>query len=211
MTRMARDRAILDAAARLFYGRGFDGVGVDEIGVAAGITGPAIYRHFQNKDEILATLFDEAMDRLLQLAGPRREDPWEELRALILAQADFALRDRELLSVYSREERSLAEPSRRRLHRRERQHVERWVAVLGRCYPTRGKDELTSAAYATIGMLLSVTHWPREARATPNLEGLLERLVIDGLSALDARRHRPAAASGRSSSAGSRASARRRN
>lgn len=207
---MTRDRAILDAAARLFYARGFHGVGVDEIGVAAGVTGPAIYRHFRNKDEILATLFDQAMDRLLQLAGPRREDPWEELRALVRAQAEFALRDRELLSVYSREDRSLAEPSRRRLHRRQRQHVERWVDTLARCYPKRGKDELTSAAYAMIGLLLSLVHWPREARAMEDLEGLLEQLVEGGLSALDERREkRRGAVRAAGRSAASRASPRR--
>jgi AcrR family transcriptional regulator len=208
---MSRDRVILDAAVRLFYERGFDGVGVDELGVAAGVTGPAIYRHFRNKDEILATLFDEAMDRLLQLAGPPREDPWEELRALVRAQAGFALRDRELLSVYSREDRSLAETSRRRLHRRQRQYVERWVEVLRRCYPERADNELTSAAYATIGLLLSIAHWPREARTTARLESLLESLVVGGLSALEDRPHDadgqvPAV----STSAAGRASARRR-
>lgn len=208
---MTRDRSILDAAARLFYARGFHGVGVDEIGVAAGVTGPAIYRHFRNKDEILATLFDQAMDRLLELAGPRHEDPREELRALVRAQAEFALRDRELLSVYSREDRSLSEASRRRLHRRQRQHVERWVEALERCYPERGKEELTSAAYAMIGLLLSLVHWPREARATENLEGLLEQLVEGGLSALDERREGgPAPVRDAGGNARARASARRR-
>ena len=62
-----RDRAILDSAKRLFYERGYDGVGVDEIGAASGVTGPAIYRHFTGKEEILATLFDEAMVRLREL------------------------------------------------------------------------------------------------------------------------------------------------
>lgn len=183
---MSRDRAILDAASRLFFERGFHGVGVDEIGVAAGVTGPAIYRHFSGKDEILSTLFDEAMDRLLELAGPRQEDAWAELRTLVRAQTTFALRDRELLSVYSREDRHLPESSRRRLHRRQRQHVDRWVDVLKRCFPERSERELTSAAYAMIGLLLSVAHWPREARGTDELEGLLEELVLGGLTTLGA-------------------------
>ena len=58
---MDRDRKILDTAAAVFYEKGFHGVGVDELGTRAGLSGPALYRHFSGKDEILATLFNEAL------------------------------------------------------------------------------------------------------------------------------------------------------
>ncbi len=191
-------------------------MGVDEIGERAGVTGPAIYRHFSGKDELLATLFDEAMDRLLVRAGGEEREPLVELEHLIRAQTEFALHDRELLSVYAREDRSLAEPYRRRIHRRERQHVEHWVDVLERCYPNRTRDELTSAAYAAIGLLLSVAHWPRSALVTEDLPELLRELVMGGLAALDSRRNgRPAGGSSRAKPRASRtlagrATARRR-
>jgi AcrR family transcriptional regulator len=76
---MARDRDILRVAERLFYERGYGAVGVDLIGAEAGVTGPAIYSHFRGKADILAALFDEAMDRMLALARNRavrdREPP----------------------------------------------------------------------------------------------------------------------------------------
>lgn len=181
---MTRDRQILDAAARLFYERGYDAVGVDEIGERAGVTGPAIYRHFTGKEEILATLFDEAMDRLLVHSGGAHEDPRDQLEHLIRAHARFALEQRELLSVYAREDRSLAEPWRRRLHRRERQYADRWIEVLARCYPNADGDELRTAAYAAIGLLLSVAHWPRAVLRTARLDDLLARIVLNGLGAL---------------------------
>ena len=85
------------------------------------------------------------------------------------------------------------------------------IEVLRRCYPERAEDELTSAAYAMIGLLLSIAHWPREARTTARLESLLESLVVGGLSALEDRPHD---ANGQvpavSTSAAGRASARRR-
>ena len=62
---LTRDREILKAAARLFARRGFHAVGVDEIGEAAGVTGPAIYRHFGSKDEILGALFETASSDVL--------------------------------------------------------------------------------------------------------------------------------------------------
>ncbi|MGK2877453.1 MAG: TetR/AcrR family transcriptional regulator [Solirubrobacterales bacterium] len=178
---MDRDRAILDAASRLFVERGFDAVSVDEIGAAAGVTGPAIYRHFRGKDEILTTLFDEAMDRLLQLAGPPDDDPWVELKHLIRAQVRFVANHRELVAVYAREDRSLDGDTRKRLHRRQRSHVERWVEVLHRCFPDRSEPELAISAHAAIGLLLSVAHWPRDVSSAENLPELLEQLVLHGL------------------------------
>ncbi|MBJ7519821.1 MAG: TetR/AcrR family transcriptional regulator [Solirubrobacteraceae bacterium] len=183
-----RTRKILDAATRLFYERGFDAVGVDELGEAAGVSGPAIYRHFAGKDEILSTLFDEAMDRLLLLVPVPTDDPFHDLEALVRAQAEFSLTDSALVSIYAREDRSLASDARRRLARRQRQHVDRWVEVLSRCYPDRATSELVTAAFATIGLLLSAAYWPRDARKVDDLPGLL---VSIGLGALAGTRHRP--------------------
>jgi AcrR family transcriptional regulator len=49
---------IIAAATELFHERGFHATGIDDIGSAAGITGPGIYRHFASKDEILIAVFD---------------------------------------------------------------------------------------------------------------------------------------------------------
>lgn len=172
-----RDQQILDAAKRLFYERGFDAIGVDEIGEAAGATGPAIYRHFRGKDEILATLFDASMDRLLILTGTPLEDPWDDLRSLARGHAEFALSDRALLSIYAREDRSLTAEHRQRLHRRQRQYVERWTSALARCAPARAADQIEAMAYALIGMLLSAAHWPREVVGADGLVELMVELV----------------------------------
>jgi AcrR family transcriptional regulator len=59
-----RAKKILEAAVELFYERGFAAVGVDDIGERAGVAGPAIYRHFRGKDEILATLRGQTILRV---------------------------------------------------------------------------------------------------------------------------------------------------
>jgi AcrR family transcriptional regulator len=184
---MSRDKAILAAASQLFYARGYDAVSVDEIGAAAGVTGPAIYRHFDGKEEILTTLFDSAMDRLLQLAGRPEDDPRAELDALIEAQIAFALDDRELLSIYAREDRSLTPQARRRLHRRERQYVDRWIGALERCHPESEEAELVVAAHAMIGLVLSVANWPESVLRTPGLRELLHALALDGARTFEGR------------------------
>ena len=181
---MTRERQILDAAAKLFYERGFHNVGVDDIGERVGVTGPAIYRHFSGKDHLLATLYHEALDELfLRIAG-RQEDPHAELVALIRAQAEFALEHRELLGIYTREDRSLADPWRKEVARRTTMHMKHWTGVLQRCYPGRTEDEIASAANAAVGLLHSIAHWPRAALRTPDLAELLVELVGEGLTSL---------------------------
>jgi AcrR family transcriptional regulator len=178
---MARDREILRVAERLFYERGYGAVGVDLIGAEAGVTGPAIYSHFRGKADLLAALFDEAMDRMLALAGPVREDPREELRHLIRATAQFALEQRQLLTVYTREDRALEADARRRFRRRQRDYVERWVRALRAVRPDQTEEELVSVAHAVIGLPMAVTMWPREALRS---EGLVELLTSLGCGAL---------------------------
>ena len=64
-TAAPRRELLLEAAAELFAARGFHAVGIDDIGAAAGITGPGVYRHFAGKQALLEVLCDRAMTRLL--------------------------------------------------------------------------------------------------------------------------------------------------
>jgi AcrR family transcriptional regulator len=182
---MARDDEILRVAERLFFERGYGAVGVDLIGSEVGVTGPAIYSHFRGKADILAALFDEAMDRMLGLTGPVREDPREELEHLVRANATFVLEKRELLTVYSREDRALSDEARRRFRRRQRDYVDRWVDALEQVHSDRSRQELTSVAHAVIGMLMSVTGWPRDSLRTDGLAELLAAMGLGALAAID--------------------------
>src|SRR6516165_1501961 len=128
----ARQAMILQAARDLFFERSFAAVGVDEIGERAGITGPAIYRHFSGKVEILSTLFDDAIDGLLEATAFNGDDPAEELEALVRGHARFVIGERKLAGVKIREERSLAEPNKPSLHRRQRRSVDRSINIVDR-------------------------------------------------------------------------------
>src|SRR5581483_11539279 len=164
MTRRVRDpergARILRAAAALFYERGFHAVSVDEIGAAVDATGAAIYRYFESKDEILATLFDHALDRYVAALPDRMEDPWDELDALIDRTLRITLEQRELASVWAREERALSDASRRQIRRRERQLVLRWSECLARCSAERSERELVAAARAVLGAIVAIATSP---------------------------------------------------
>lgn len=182
---MSRSEQILETALTLFQERGFAAVGVAELGERAGVSGPAIYRHFGSKDEILATLFDRAMDRLLMhTPAARDDDPELGLRELVAAQVQFVLEDPAQLAVYIREDRSLAEADRRRIHRRQRENADRWVDAVRKVYPAADDDEIRVAVHATIGLLVSVVQWPSDALSVSGLSEKLTRLALGTLSAV---------------------------
>src|SRR3982074_1319552 len=101
--RPPRSEQRLRAAAQLFAERGSRNVGVDDVGAAVGVTGPAIYRHFAGKDAMLAEMLLRISERLLA-GGTERVaaaggDPAAQLRALVDFQVDFALDNPALITV----------------------------------------------------------------------------------------------------------------
>lgn len=181
---MSRQRQILDVAAQLFHERGFHGVGIDEIGRRAGVSGPAVYRHFKGKDEILATVFDEAMDLVTVRPAVDFASPRDELDYLIRAHAAFVVDHRPLVSVFAHEHRFLVDPWRRLFTRRMREHAAYWEETVARCYPHAPRDAVAIGAQAAIGLLHSVVFWPPQARNAEDLVDWLVRLALDGLDAL---------------------------
>src|SRR5436305_10169040 len=97
---------LLAAAERLFAERGFLAVRLEDIGAAAGVSGPAIYRHFPNKESLLVELLVGISTRLL--AGARQvqsrsADPSAAPEGLIDFHLDFALGEPDLIRIQDRD------------------------------------------------------------------------------------------------------------
>jgi AcrR family transcriptional regulator len=176
-----RSEQILRTAMHLFHERGFDGVGVDLIGEKAGVSGPAIYRYFSGKDEILITLLDEAIDRVLMSTGGQFDDPREELEHLVRGHVQRALEERELMSVWTRERNSIPKAYRSRLSARIKRYIDRWVDCLDACYPNRSRDVLNAAVHATHGLIDSTPMGPEKALRNAGLADILTGMALQGL------------------------------
>jgi|SRR5581483_6266864 len=184
---MGRDEQILQAACQLFYERGFAAVGVDEIGTVAGVSGPAIYRHFPSKHDILAALLDQTLDSLLERVGGTASDPREQLRHLIRGHLGYVLENPALAVVHHRETRSLENPFRSQWRRRETRYVARWTDCLRRCYPEADAREASAATAALMHLLNSVPEWPGEARKVPDLVELVSSMALSMADVLRVR------------------------
>ncbi|WP_279580144.1 TetR/AcrR family transcriptional regulator [Fodinicola feengrottensis] len=67
----SRKEQILEIALELFATRGYHGVGMDDIGSAAGVTGPALYHHFAGKEAMLSAALIPVSEGLRgTVAGP---------------------------------------------------------------------------------------------------------------------------------------------
>ena len=65
MAKSDRRSQLLAAAEQLIADRGFLAVRLEDIGAAAGVSGPAIYRHFAGKEALLVELLVGISTRLL--------------------------------------------------------------------------------------------------------------------------------------------------
>lgn len=90
-------RRILVAAAEVFARRGLD-AGLDEIARHAGVGTGTVYRRFPDKDVLIEALFEDRMDRLLELAQAcaAMDDPWRALLTLLEGSVEMQLADRGL-------------------------------------------------------------------------------------------------------------------
>ena len=178
-----RERMILDAAAAVFYEKGFHGVGVDELGKRGGLSGPTLYRYFSSKEEILAALFNEAMDELVSATATAGEDPAADLARLVRHHVSYAVSQRQLVNVYQREDRSLTGPWKRHFNHRRQQYVTRWETIVARCVPDAATEEVAVLTQSILGLIFSIAYWPPQTAGIDGLADLIVAFTSQGLPA----------------------------
>jgi AcrR family transcriptional regulator len=91
--RARTSRAILDAAARLFFERGLQRTTIDEIAEAASVSVGSVYVHFGSKEGLYLALVEHAVELSEHYTERAADDPSPLRRVLNLGDAyvDFAL------------------------------------------------------------------------------------------------------------------------
>ncbi|QRP47322.1 TetR/AcrR family transcriptional regulator [Amycolatopsis sp. FDAARGOS 1241] len=179
-----RREQIMAAAAELFAHHGFHGVGIDDIGAAVGISGPALYRHFRSKDAILGEMLNSISHYLLEGGTARAETggtPPELLEALVRFHVGFALDHPALITVQERNLANLTDSDRKQVRALQRQYVEVWVRAIRDAIPGLEEREARSAAHAVFGLINSTPY--NRHLGDAELSDLLCRLALGALSA----------------------------
>ncbi|EFQ84609.1 transcriptional regulator, TetR family [Aeromicrobium marinum DSM 15272] len=170
-----RRQQILDVAAELFAARGSRGVSMHDIGTACGISGPAIYKHFAGKDELLTHTLLDISQHLLTGGRERAGD----LDALIGFHIEFALTHPALIVVQEREWSQLAPEGRAAVRRLQLDYIDVWVDALRARRPELDRATARSAVQATFGLLNSTPHSARIGDSA--MRELLGRMARSGL------------------------------
>ena len=147
-TSVARREQLIYAAAGAFRDNGFGGVSIDDIGGQLGIVGPALYRYFDNKVELLVAAVNRLhewlaleMTRALRTPGPDAE----VLPLLIRGYIRVAIEASELLAVWLTERLYLPDTVRERFDRIQADYVAEWQHWLSVARP-----DLADARAATL-------------------------------------------------------------
>ena len=153
----SRREQLLTAAARAFRRSGFQTVGIDEIGDAAGVAGPAIYRYFDAKTDILVTLLTRYLERLAHetsraLRHGDQADPEGLLAALVGGHITVAIEDTDLVAVAITEAVELTAPDADRFSRLRAEELAEWSHWLGRARPDLHRTQ--AAILARIAAIL---------------------------------------------------------
>ena len=173
---------LVRAASRLFAERGFRAVSMEDLAAEAGVSGPAVYRHFASKEALLADLLIDVSQQLLQQGTQRStsSSPLEALRTLIAFHTDFALRDRDLIRIQDHDFANLALEDARTVSRLQRAYLDVWVDVLREIDSTLAEGVARTKIQAVFGLLNSTPH-SASNRDTETTRSILEMMAMDAL------------------------------
>ncbi|GAA4085792.1 TetR/AcrR family transcriptional regulator [Nocardioides kongjuensis] len=178
----SRREAALSAAVRLFAERGFHAVGMDDIGAAAGISGPTLYHHFPRKSAVLTHAITRCLDAMqFDLAGvlSSTSDPADALEKALASLVRINVAQGDALAALFTELVHVPEEERAPIRRMQQDYVDEWVVLLVACRP-----ELTRAdAHALVRSAQTVVNAMR-LRLAPDEEGQRDGLLRIGRAVL---------------------------
>lgn len=160
-TRGLRRRSlILKVAANLFAERGFDGVTINEIGFESGVTGPAIYRYFASKEELLVSIYEHLYRRFrdglneIMSAGCQGA---EAISGFIDLQIDLAAQEAEKIRIVELEWRHLPQKESELLRAENRSHLAVWRELLHEVRPDLTAAGVETTLHALLSLINSIS------------------------------------------------------
>jgi AcrR family transcriptional regulator len=177
--RTPRQRQLMDVAARLFAERGYHAVGINDLSGEMGLTGPAFYRHFPSKDDLLVALLDEAISRhledMLDVVATVKE-PRARLELIARHHVQFVFDKNDAIRVWRNDYASVPEFDKHRLRYLQRLYTDQWVKTLRTLRPELKKPVAEALCQAAIALAQSPTTFKT---TLARLE--LEPLLVDSI------------------------------
>jgi len=179
---------MLDAAARLFRTRGFEGTSVRDIARAVGMLPGSLYCHFATKEDLLAAVYVKGVQQIsaaVRAAVERRTDPWDRLEAACVAHLEAILHDDDYAQVVVRVRPADAPAANRRLIEL-RDDYETLLAALIKDLPLPRGTDRRALRLMLLGALNWAQNWYRpDGTSTPrSIARQFTPLLLQGLEIL---------------------------
>ena len=182
---MTRRAELLALAADLFAERGFANVTVDDLGDAAGVSGPALYHHFAGKEALLGEMLVGISERLLEgCAQIAAAGGGELLTRLVRFHCEFAVDDRSLITVHMRDLVHTADADCRRIRRLQARYTDVWVDAIVAEHPAIDPRRARAAAHAAFGLINSTPFSASQPLPRAQMVDLLASMAAGALASL---------------------------
>lgn len=180
-----RARTLLTVAERLFAERGYRAVSVNDIAKAAGITGPALYRHFPSKQALFAQVLMAGLDALQEATDAALDAdgiaPTERLHAVTEAIATLSVERRNAATLWRWRGDELSSDDRDHVIKRGTELITSWARVLHPHRPELSRSDAQLLCLAALNVCGSVavhrTRMPK-GRYVAVLSAVAERTLM---------------------------------
>lgn len=180
-----RREAIVDAATALFARQGYHPTGIDEIGEAAGITGPGIYRHFPSKEDLLIAALDRIWEALrAALEEAPTLEPSDAFDLLATVHARLGIERPDAVIVLLRELRHAPAWYRRAAARNEASYLDAWAEVIGEVRGAPTAEARVAARVVTTAIWSSAAELAERGIEDTRYLELLVAMARESLGAL---------------------------
>ncbi|MEJ5919187.1 MULTISPECIES: TetR/AcrR family transcriptional regulator [unclassified Corynebacterium] len=187
--RERRHAEILTAASSIIAERGFHQTRLEDVGAAVGVSGPALYRYFKGKDDLLAEILIDISIRLVDgargVVSDGREQGWTDervLHELLAYHVEFAVTESDRIRVQEREIRNLPTQEREKVRSLQRMYIGMWVDALMAHRPDLDEDEARVRVQLAAGLINSSRHIVRwagvEAVRTHTMDMALKAMEV---------------------------------
>ncbi|GGC89195.1 TetR/AcrR family transcriptional regulator [Chelatococcus reniformis] len=160
-----KKKLIIEAAAKLFYEKGFQKTTLDDIASSLGVTKPFVYTYFNSKYSLLEELFDVVYSDLYQgvvgLLEAEEGSPSERLVAFTKVYLLKNIEQRSFTAILLEEEKNLS-PEKIEAIRKTQKEFDNKLAALLRDGVRRGEFEVRDTAVASLaisGMVRWAHRW----------------------------------------------------
>lgn len=166
-----RDQEVLDAAAKVFYERGYSAASVQDVADELGILKGSVYHYIDTKEDLLFRLLDqvhEEVDAILaEVQALPDLTPLERLAEYVRREVDNNLRNLARISIYYHEMDRLGDERRRQILARRAVHTRFVVDVIREAQKAGEADASVDpriAANCVFATIIWTYRWYRPGR-----------------------------------------------